>query len=201
MQRFLLAACICCILLAIHPRPAGASLDPSLLKSLRQGGYILYVRHGEATVGEDLPNFDLGDCSTQKNLSEAGRRQAVTFGEDIRRLRIPVQTPVLASPFCRAKESAAQAFGSDKVQTDPFWLNIYKLSGSLPLAEQQATLKNLTSVLESLPSPGTNKVIVAHGFPQGVGLGEIPYMGTILIKPGGQGNGFQVVGRIALEDW
>ena len=50
------------------------ALNESLLHSLRKGGYILYARHGEATVGSDLSNLNFQDCSTQRNLSEYGRR-------------------------------------------------------------------------------------------------------------------------------
>ncbi|MDQ0193839.1 histidine phosphatase family protein [Paenibacillus wynnii] len=199
---------IFCVLLMFHTQSVEASggilksrpVDPSLLNSLRQGGYILYVRHGEATVGEDIPRIDFNDCSTQRNLSEAGRRQAEKFGEALHSLQIPVQTPVLASPFCRAKETAELAFGESKVQTDSFWVRIYNLSGSLPPAEQQGILNDLTSVLEVLPSPRTNKVIIAHSFPQGVGLGGISNLGTVIVKPKGQGNGYEIVGRFTLDE-
>ncbi|WP_308636945.1 histidine phosphatase family protein [Paenibacillus silvisoli] len=199
---------ILCLLFMFHTQPLDASggilksrpLDPSLLNSLRQGGYILYVRHGEATVGEDISRIDFNDCSTQRNLSEAGRRQAEKFGEALRSLQIPVQTPVLASPFCRAKETAELAFGKGNVQTDSFWFRVYNLSGAVPPAEQQATINELTSVLETLPSPRTNKVIIAHSFPQGVGLGEITNLGTVIVKPRGQGNGFEVVGGFTLDE-
>ncbi|CAH1195093.1 hypothetical protein PAECIP111892_01957 [Paenibacillus auburnensis] len=200
---------IFCVILMFHTQPAEASggilksrpVDPSLLNSLRQGGYILYVRHGEATAGEDMAEIDFNDCSTQKNLSETGRRQAAHFGEALRRLHIPVETPVLASPFCRTVETAELAFGKGKVQTDPFWVRIYQLSGSLSPAEQQRIVNDLTSVLEVLPSPGTNRIIIAHGFPQGVGLGEVANLGTVIIKPNGQGKGFEVVGRFTLDEW
>ncbi|WP_334076927.1 histidine phosphatase family protein [Paenibacillus sanfengchensis] len=208
MKRFFFTS-IFCVLLLILTQPIGAlggvsksrPADPSLLNSLRQGGYTLYVRHGDATVGEDLPNIDFNDCSTQRNLSEAGRRQAAKFGEALRSLQIPIQNPVLASPFCRTKETATLAFSEDEVQIDPFWVRVYKLNGSLPPAEQQSTLKDLTSELEALPSPKTNKVIIAHSFPQGIGLGEIPSLGTVVIKPRGQGNGFEVVGRFTLDEF
>lgn len=207
-MRRLLFTCIFCVFLMVQPQPIGAAgdipksraIDPSLIHSLRQGGYILYVRHGAASVGEDSPNVDFNDCSTQKNLSEAGKRQAAEFGEALRRLQIPIQAPVVASPFCRTKETAELAFGKDKVQIDSFWVRIYNLGGSLPSAEQQAILGDLTSVLEAAPTPGVNKVIVAHSFPRGVGLGEITNLGTIIIKPKGQGKGFEVVGGFTLED-
>ncbi|OKP81865.1 histidine phosphatase family protein [Paenibacillus sp. P3E] len=176
-------------------------VDPALLASLRQGGYILFVRHGEATTGQDQPNLDLRDCTTQRNLSNEARRQAVLLGKAIRRLHIPVQTPIVASPFCRTRETAALAFGADNVQTDPFWVNIYNLSGNVTSDEQESTLTALRSVLEKTPAEGTNQVIIAHSFPRGLGLGEIPYLGTVVLKPKGEGHGYDIVSRISLSEW
>ncbi|MGM0879808.1 MAG: histidine phosphatase family protein [Bacillota bacterium] len=173
-------------------------LNPSLINSLRQGGYILYVRHGEATIGNDKPQVVFSDCSTQRNLSQAGRMQALTYGEVLRKLLIPVQFPITASPFCRTKESAELAFGEENVQVDYYWLNIYHLSGDLTTSEQESVLTALTSVLEIKPPTGSNKVIIGHSFPRDVGLGEIPYMGTVIVRPRGQGNGYEVIDQISL---
>ncbi|WP_223069129.1 histidine phosphatase family protein [Paenibacillus caui] len=186
---------------AAEARVQAAPVYPTLLNSLREGGYILYVRHGEATEGDDQPNLIFSNCQTQRNLSEEGRRQAAAFGEAIRRLQIPVQYPVLASPFCRTRETAALAFGEQHVKVDPFWVTIYQLSGDITAAEQERTLAALTSVLENKPPAGTNQVIVAHSFPKGIGLGEMPNMGTVVVKPGGQGRGYEVVDRISLDEF
>ena len=175
------------------------TITRTLLNSLREGGYILYVRHGEALVGEDQPNLNFQHCSTQRNLSEVGRRQAVTYGEVLRSLRIPVSYPVLTSPFCRTRETAELAFGKEIVQVDPFWVEIYRLSGDLNPTEQTIIFNSLNSVLEIPPPLGNNKVIIAHSFPQGVGFGHIPNMGTVIVKPRGQGNGYEVVGRVSLN--
>ncbi|MNI85890.1 hypothetical protein D3C73_1429230 [compost metagenome] len=70
----------------------------------------------------------------------------------------------------------------------------------MPPAEQQKTLNDLTSVLEVLPSPRANKVIIAHSFPQGIGLGEITNLGTVIVKPRGRGHGYEVVGRLTLDE-
>ncbi|WP_442956068.1 histidine phosphatase family protein [Paenibacillus sp. MMO-177] len=189
------------ILILLQAKPAEAMpADPSLLRSLQQGGYILYVRHGDATVGADSPRINFNDCATQRNLSEAGRNQAVSYGNALRQLHIPVQMPVVASPFCRTKETAELAFGAGNVRTDPFWVQIYQLGGSVPPAQQEAALKALSSQLEIPPSPGTNKVIIAHSFPSGVGLGEINSLGTVVIKPKGQGNGYDIAGRFDLNE-
>ena len=178
------------------------ALNGSLLNSLRKGGFILYARHGEATVGEDLPYLNFQDCLTQRNLSEQGRWQAIYYGEILRYLQIPIQSPVSASPFCRTIETALLAFGSGRVQVNPFWYDIYRLSENVSSSDRQIILNNFKSVLETTPVvEGKNKVIIAHSFPKGVGLGDIPYMGTVIIKPKGEGNGYEVVTQLSLEDW
>ena len=160
-------------------------MDESLLHSLRKGGYILYTRHGEATVGRDLPDLNFKDCSTQRNLSEYGRMQAIYYGEVIRYLQIPIQPFVSTSQFCRTIETAQLAIGSAHVQVNPFWYEIYKLSENLSSSRSEMILNHLNSILEMPPLEGENKVIVAHSFPKGVGLGDIPYMGTVVVKPKG----------------
>lgn len=173
--------------------------EHSLLNSLQQGGYILYARHGEANIGADQPYLDLNHCSTQRNLSDNGRRQATLYGNIIRSLHIPIEYPVLASPLCRTIETAALAFGGMNVQVDPIGFDIFKLGTNLTPLEQQQILNNFQSELELLPSMGENKVMVAHSFPNNVGLGTIPYMGTVVVKPLGRGNGYQIVARLSLE--
>jgi hypothetical protein len=175
-------------------------LNGSLLDLLRGGGYILYARHGEATVGEDRLDLDFRNCYTQRNLSDFGRRQAIYYGELIRALQIPVGYPVVASPFCRAIETAQLAFGQQYVLNDPFWIDAYNLSRNITRSEQATILEELQSKLETAPAPGTNRAIIAHSFPAGVGLGQIPDMGTVVVRPLGQGNGFEIVARLSLED-
>ncbi|QMV42629.1 histidine phosphatase family protein [Cohnella cholangitidis] len=179
------------------PGPA----SPSLLNMLRQGGYILYVRHGEATVGADQPNVIFDDCKTQKNLSEEGKKQAELFGNLLRSLRIPVQIPVQASPLCRTRDSAALAFGADNVQVDPDWIDAYRLSGDITQAEKERILVKLNDKLEKVPPPGQNQVVVAHSFPQGIGLGEISDFGTVIVRPKGQGKGYDIIDKLTLAEW
>lgn len=176
-------------------------VNPTLVNSLRQGGYILYVRHGEATVGEDQPNLIFSDCATQRNLSAQGKQEASLYGEKLRDLQIPLQTPVVASPFCRTRETAELAFGAGNVQVDPFWTKVNNLSGQVTTEERDSTLASLTSILEKDPPEGMNKVIIAHRFPPGIGLGEIPHLGTVIVKPKGQGNGYDIVDRISFTEF
>ncbi|MFL0246671.1 histidine phosphatase family protein [Candidatus Clostridium stratigraminis] len=175
-------------------------MNKSLFNLLRSGGYILYAKHGEATIGEDQPNLNLYYCNTQRNLSEEGRRQAIYYGQLFRILGIPVSYPILTSPFCRTIETGQLAFGSVNIQIDPFLFQIYRLSGNLPSAEQKRILDNLHSELEVIPPQGSNKLIISHSFPKGIGLGEIPDMGTVIAKPLGQGKGYEMITKLSLED-
>ncbi|MGE4354741.1 MAG: histidine phosphatase family protein, partial [Oscillospiraceae bacterium] len=100
-------------------------MNDALLNLLRGGGYILYARHGEATVGDDQPDLNFRDCATQRNLSEIGRIQAIYYGEYLRALQIPVSHPIIASPFCRTVETAQLAFRGANISVDPFWVEIY----------------------------------------------------------------------------
>lgn len=74
-------------------------MEKSLLGLLREGGFILYARHGEATVGTDQPYFNFQYCYTQRNLSALGRREAIYYGQMLRYLQIPISPPIVASPF------------------------------------------------------------------------------------------------------
>ncbi|WP_261178566.1 histidine phosphatase family protein [Anaerobacillus sp. CMMVII] len=172
----------------------------SLLNSLQGGGYILYARHATANVGRDQPGLSFQDCYTQRNLSDTGRRQSIAYGEALRRLRIPVSYPVGASPFCRTIETTTLAFGEENVQVEPFWIEIYNLSANLPPAEQNRILNYLHAIFEFQPPAGFNQVIIAHSFPPGVGLGQIPDMGTVIVRPRGQGNSYEIVAKLSLDE-
>lgn len=160
----------------------------------------MYVKHGEATVGEDQTNIDFHNCGSQRNLSDTGRRQATNYGLNLRRLHIPICYPVQASPLCRAIDTAQLAFGWSNVCINPFWFQVYRLSGELSNTEKQRILDSLNMRLEVKPPKGCNRVIISHSFPEGIGLGQIPDMGTVIIRPMGLGKGYEVIGDLTLTD-
>ena len=69
------------------------------------------MRHA-ATEGNagDPPGFRLDDCTTQLNLSEAGREEARRVGARFRVERVPI-ADVFTSPWCRCRETAMLAYG------------------------------------------------------------------------------------------
>ena len=67
--------------------------------------YVIMVRHGDAPGRGEPADFDLNDCSTQRNLSDKGRNEARDLGNAIKARGINVTT-VLASRWCRTQETA-----------------------------------------------------------------------------------------------
>jgi phosphohistidine phosphatase SixA len=82
-----------------------ASVD-NLWLSMRSGtGYVVLLRHAQTTPGTgDPPGFQLNDCSTQRNLSDEGRKQAARIGQVLRDRQIPV-LQVFSSQYCRCLET------------------------------------------------------------------------------------------------
>ena len=96
--------------LALSALPAltatAAPAQTDIWQELRTGrGYVVMLRHALAPGTGDPAGFRLGDCSTQRNLSAEGRRQAVAIGAQWRRERMPIDR-VLTSRWCRARDTA-----------------------------------------------------------------------------------------------
>lgn len=85
------------------PGPAEAMAEA--WEALRRPGAIAVMRHAYAPGTGDPDAFRLGDCSTQRNLNDAGRAQARRIGEAFRQNGIAVDR-VLTSQWCRSAETA-----------------------------------------------------------------------------------------------
>jgi phosphohistidine phosphatase SixA len=168
------------------------------IAALKAGGHIIYFRHFE--TGADTPDqhlVKLDECATQRQLSEKGVRQAVWVRNAFQSMNIPVGE-VLASPFCRAWQSADLSFGRH-VKVDGLKLPPSKDYTNADMAAMRATLAPL---LAKAPASGTNTVIMAHddNMPA-VGGPEIKTQGeALVIRPEGKG-GFTVIASIQPGNW
>ncbi len=85
---------------------------PDIAALLRAGACVVLLRHAETDRGiGDPSNFTLGDCSTQRNLSEAGREQSRRFGQWFKSRQLQARA-VHASAWCRGRDTAELAFGN-----------------------------------------------------------------------------------------
>lgn len=81
--------------------------------AIRAGGVALLMRHATAPGGGDPEQFQLDDCSTQRNLSDAGRNEARRIGLHLKTLGLK-PGEVLTSQWCRCRETAELAFGGGR---------------------------------------------------------------------------------------
>ena len=86
-----------------------ADSNKKLFNQLGDGGKLIFIRHAYAPGSGDPSNFNLNDCSTQRNLSEEGRKQAEYIGKFFRDKKIKIDK-ILSSEWCRCKETAEIAF-------------------------------------------------------------------------------------------
>ncbi len=92
---------------AESPQASTETVPSDLWSRLQQADehYFVLMRHALAPGTGDPANFQLDDCSTQRNLSEEGRSQARRTGEAFQQRDIPVRQ-VLSSQWCRCLETA-----------------------------------------------------------------------------------------------
>jgi broad specificity phosphatase PhoE len=175
---------------------SGAAADAPLGDQLRRGGVILVIRHAATDFSKpDRDPVDLKDCRTQRNLSAAGRRDARRIGEGVRRLQLRIGT-VLASPFCRTRETARLAFGRSTVNLA--LLNTITADHDAAWRRQIRAARRL---LGAKPAAGRISVLVTHGSVVGDATGHTLEEGeTLVFRPLG-GARFRLVGRILPPDW
>ena len=83
--------------------------DDKILKSLKEGKKLVFIRHAIAPGNGDPNNFDINDCSTQRNLDEKGIEESKKIGLFFKNNKIKIDK-VLSSQWCRCKDTAKYAF-------------------------------------------------------------------------------------------
>lgn len=194
---FALAAAVFCALACVAALAADAPdtlSGPRLLAALREGGLILYFRHTSTDFGQnDDQMTGYEDCARQRSLTDRGRDEARRIGAAIERLRIPIGD-VLASPFCRTRETAQLIFG--RASVSPAVRGGPANPGS---SDRYAELRRL---LSTPLSPGSNLAIASHGNPFHA-VGDAAYLAegeVAVVRPLGA-SGFKVIARIPKDGW
>ena len=93
-----------------------ADSKKNIIENLKAGGKLIFIRHAYAPGGGDPENFNIYDCSTQRNLSESGRIQSKKIGNFFKENKIKIKN-VYSSEWCRCKETASLAFKSFKTKS------------------------------------------------------------------------------------
>ena len=85
--------------------------DDRILNSLKEGKKLIFIRHAIAPGNGDPDNFNIEDCSTQRNLDSSGIEQSKKIGLFFKNNNIKIDK-ILSSEWCRCKDTANYAFGN-----------------------------------------------------------------------------------------
>ncbi len=176
-------------------------IDVALMAKLRQGGLLVFFRHGLTPNYKDALDHDPDDplpanCSHQRNLSADGIAQSRAIGEAFRNLEIPLGI-VRASPMCRSYDTAWYAFG--RYERDRNML----LHGTNPEKDPPEALiwKNIRNIAKIPPLPMTNSVFVSHGTVGEVfGAGYLDEGEAVVVEPDGKGS-WKLLARVKSGEW
>jgi len=175
---------------------ASAQQQPSgdaLLKALRQGGYVIVMRHASSprqVTDKNTANPD--NVKPERQLDPEGRASATAMGKALRDLKIPIGA-VLTSPTYRALETIRYAqFGNPQAFPE-LGDNGQSMQGG---TEAQATW--LRQKVKEFPK-GTNTLIVTHmpnmsrAFPESTN--NLADGEALIFGPSG------VTARVKIEEW
>ena len=170
---------------------------PALVTALRDGGYVIVMRHASSpreTPDKQAANPD--NVKLERQLDATGRAGATAMGQAFIDLKIPIGE-VFTSPTYRAMETVRLAKLPNPQPREELGDGGQSMQGTS--VSQGAWLKEKVT----RPTTGTNIVIVTHmpnlarAFPE---WGAVADGEAVVLRPDGKG-GATIVARIKIEDW
>ena len=165
-----------------------ADLNKNLMNQLVDGEKLIFIRHAYAPGSGDPDNFNLNDCSTQRNLSEEGKKQAKKIGKFFTKNNIKIEK-VFSSEWCRCKETAEIAFNN--YSTKNFLNSFYSSKFAKNKTKQIEELDNYVQELRS----SKNLVFVTHYVLISEVLNYAPSSGEIVVSD----KNFNIIGSIEIN--
>ena len=145
-----------------------------LIDELQKGGKLIFIRHAYAPGGGDPDNFNINDCTTQRNLSDSGRVQSQKIGNFFKKNKISIGK-VYSSEWCRCKETASIAFKD--FSTNSFLNSFYSSKFS---ANKYPQIKRLKKFVKDWDG-NKNLIFVTHYVVINEILNYYPKSGEIII--------------------
>ena len=165
-----------------------ADFNKKLFNQLEDGGKLIFIRHAYAPGSGDPDNFNLNDCSTQRNLSEEGRKQAEYIGEFFSDNEINIDK-VLSSEWCRCKETAQIAFKN--FSTNSFLNSFYSSKFEKNKDKQINALYDYIKKFKS----NKNLIFVTHYVLISEVLNYGPSSGEIVVSD----KNFNIIGSVEID--
>lgn len=159
-----------------------------LWESLRSGDAIAIMRHALAPGTGDPPDFNVDECNSQRNLSDAGKDQATRIGSRFHKNGIK-RAQVYSSQWCRCLETAKlldlgqvqslpiinsffRQYENRETQTQALkqWITVKDHDEPIVLVTHQVNISALTDVY-----PGSGEIV----FIRLTAEGNVDVIGTI----------------------
>ncbi len=141
--------------------------NDKVIESLKEGDKLIFIRHALAPGNGDPENFELQNCSTQRNLNEIGIQQSKKIGLIFKKNEIKIDN-IYSSEWCRCKDTAKYAF--DDFETFEALNSFYDIKFA---ANEDKQIKDFYEFIDSIDSKN-NIVFVTHY----VVIGAILNIGT-----------------------
>jgi len=216
--RLLLSSLLFALLPAVAVSQAQAA-DGGWIDSVRKGGYVIVIRHGQTTSdnsdpmanpakGTDPKAADPKAADPMSNpakkgagerqLSEQGRAQAKSVGEAMHKLKIPVGV-VMTSPLQRAVDTGT-LLGYGSATTNP---DLGEAGHAVSSEENTRRAEALRKIVGQRPAD-KNLVIVTHkpNITEAFGKewSNVTEGEASVFEPDGKG-GYKLVARVPSNDW
>jgi phosphohistidine phosphatase SixA len=166
-----------------------ALADDAAWKIWQSEGVHALMRHAIAPGTGDPANFTLGDCTTQRNLDDTGRKQASQTGKRIQEQGVEITT-ILTSQWCRCVETA-RLLGLGPIQEEPA-LNSFFRNRSSEETQSRQVREHLANLAEN-----QKVLLVTHQVNITALTGIFPRSGEIILfRLADNGTEIEVLSRL-----
>jgi phosphohistidine phosphatase SixA len=169
----------------------------ALVRALRQGGYVIVMRHASSPRNvPDKKTANPDNTKPERQLDQEGRTTATAMGKAVHDLKIPIGE-VFTSPTYRALETVKYAQLGKAQPVDALGDNGQSMQGGTEA--QAAWLRKAVTQFKA----GTNTILITHfpnirgAFPE---LTDVADGEALVYGADGKG-GAKLVGRIKIDEW
>lgn len=166
--------------------------SPEIIDRLKSNGHILMIRHALAPGNGDPANFSIGDCTTQRNLDDAGRNQARRIGDWLRGKGVK-SVQIYSSQWCRCIETA-ELLDFGPVQELAALNSFYERT-----QDREPNLEALNEFILQQPLEGGLIILVTHFVTIAAIAGESVSSGGGVLLALHEHSPYSVVGSIDFE--
>ena len=129
----------------------------SLVDDLQDGQHVLLMRHADAPGFGDPAGYVIGQCSTQRNLGDYGKKQAIAIGAWLSKQGIQ-KADVFSSPWCRCIDTG-NLLNKGSVKIEP---SLGSFFDNMSLEKRQTKALEIFIKNELAKQPKAPLILVTH---------------------------------------